>query len=155
MRGLVCVLAFSAFVSVANAADKMAKPEGMLVLNGFSPVEVIDTGAAARGDSKIWSAYQGFQYNFPNAASKAKFDAAPEKYAVKLEGNCPVSSTAAAKVKGNPAIFTLSDKKLFLFKDAAAKSAFDKDPAKYLKQAEALAAASTEAPTTAPKKKGS
>ena len=153
MRIVAMVLALIALVSVVNAADKMAKPEGTLVLNGFSPVEVIDTGAAARGDAKIWSAYQGLQYNFPNAASKAKFDAAPEKYAVKMEGNCPVSSTAASKVKGNPQIFSLFDKKIFLFKDSAAKTTFDKEPAKYAKLAET---ASASEPATAPmKKKGS
>ncbi|MEI6233470.1 MAG: hypothetical protein WCT04_10485 [Planctomycetota bacterium] len=154
MRTFLMVLALSAMAFVGAADKNMAKPEGTLVLGGLSPVEAVDTGAAVRGEAKFWSAHQGFQYNFPNAASKAKFDAAPEQYAVRAEGNCPVSSTATAKVKGNPAVFDLYEKKLFLFKDAAAKAAFSKDKAKFAKAADALVESTTAAPMKK-KKEGS
>ena len=36
-------------------------------------------------------------------------------------------------------MFAIGDKKLFLFKDTAARTAFDKDPAKYAKQADVAA----------------
>ena len=145
MRALIMVMALNAvafmFSGFVSAADKgPAKLEGTLALSGYSPVEAVETGAGVRGEAKIASAYEGFIYNFPNAASKAKFDAAPEKYGVKLEGNCPVALLAGTKVKGNPSIFAINEKRLFLFKDAAAKAAFDKEPAKYAKQADAAAA---------------
>jgi len=153
----MCAAAFSAlfFLSASQgfAADKSAaKLEGTLVLSGFSPVEVIETGSAAHGDARFASAYQGWIYNFPNAASKAKFDAAPEKYAVKLEGNCPVTFATGAKVKGNPQIFALHDKKIYLLKDASAKAAFDREPAKFAKLADA-APASAAMPAGGPMKK--
>ena len=144
MRAVAMVMALSALALLWNGnvnAAAPAKLEGTLVLSGYSPVEAIDTGAGVKGETKFASAYEGYIYNFPTKESKAKFDAAPEKYAVKLEGNCPVNQLAGTKVKGNPGIFAIGEKKLFLFKDAAAKAAFDKEPAKYAKLGDATAAA--------------
>ena len=79
MRKFLMVLALSV-MALAGAADKkmdMAKPEGTLVLGGLSPVEAVDSGAAMRGDSKIWSAYQGWQYNFPNAVHPSRSQLEP------------------------------------------------------------------------------
>jgi YHS domain-containing protein len=130
-----CTVAFGAICSAYasnESGSQFATVDGLLALGGLSPVELVDTGATVQGDLKFSTTYLGYIYQFPNAASKAKFDANREKYNVHLYGYCPVSLAAKQTLKGDPAIFSVFDNRLFIFKDGPAKAMFDRDPSQYV-----------------------
>ena len=105
----------------ANAAEKG------LALDGNSPVALIDTGKTVKGDAAISSTHGNFEYHFVSADEKKTFDDKANAYAIQNGGLDPVS-----KGKGDPKIFSVFRKRIYIFGDQTSKDNFDKDPASYL-----------------------
>jgi len=128
MRWAVCSALLLAS-AVASAAEKEA---AVLALNSACPVGLVDAGHAAQGKDDIASIYKGYTYLFSKPRMKVKFDANPERYAIQLEGYSPVSRTDNRDEKGDPAIYSVHNNRIYIFKDAKQKAEFDLKPEDFL-----------------------
>lgn len=129
---LAAALAFSA---PALAGDEMKHEmkkhgvtEGEVALGGYCPVAYAE-GMAVKGDPMHASRYKGHTFHFANADAKRMFDAEPGKYVVSYDGFCATAVAIGKKVASDPTLFSVYRGKVYLFANAGAKAAFDKDPA--------------------------
>ncbi len=106
-----------------------------LALGGKCPVALVEMNKQMDGKADLTSTYQGFEYHFAMADAKKMFDAAPEKYAIQMNGACVVCKAEGKTAQGDPSNFAVYDKKIYIFPSAQIKDMFIGDPAKYLKAA--------------------
>ena len=128
MRWAVC----SALLLASAMAASAEKNSAQLALNGACPVCLIDAGNVSAGKEDIVSIYKGYTYRFPRPRTKAKFDANPDRYAIQLEGYSPVSRADGKDEKGDPAIYSVFNSRIYIFKDAKQKEEFDRKPEDFL-----------------------
>ncbi|MCZ7646188.1 MAG: YHS domain-containing protein [Planctomycetota bacterium] len=133
---MVCALAFVTF-GAASGSEGSGKSEGSgpqqlaVALDGNCAVCAVG-GKTVKGKDEFKSSYQGLEYKFPTAQIKAKFDAAPDTYAVQDMGHCKVCAVDMKKeVKGNPGIYAVHNGKIYLFVNEEVKKKFVAAPAKY------------------------
>jgi putative intracellular protease/amidase/YHS domain-containing protein len=119
-----------------NSAKSGAAEEGesRLALTGLDPVMLVQ-GKQVEGFEKLSATRKGLQYRFTNAANKAAFDKAPEKYEAQFDGHCAVSPT----LKGTPSIFAVHKGKIYLFYCTFCRGEFLKNPEKYAKPPKTVA----------------
>ena len=130
-RMVSAMLAAFFAIGLASAAERNNQP--ILALNGVCPVCLIDANKEIKGDSKIASHYRGFEYRFPDADTKAIFDKAPDKYAIQHQGQCPVCIYKHEATRADPTIYSIFNKKLYIFANENYKRSFDREPTKYVK----------------------
>jgi hypothetical protein len=80
----------------------------------------------------------GARWKFASSAHRDLFKANPEKYAPQYGGYCAYGVAQGALVKVDPDQFTVLDGKLYLNYDAEIQAKWRKDPAGYIKTADAL-----------------
>jgi|GEM_PF-2664677 len=61
---------------------------GGVALHGYDAVAYFDRSAAVKGSPAYTASYQGIRYQFADAASKAKFEASPQRYLPVYGGFC-------------------------------------------------------------------
>ncbi len=142
MRIILWASILSGVVTGATESSPRATILDAYAFSGNSPVEMIDAGAVIKGKPAFTTNYLGFTYTFPSEASKKKFDANPDQYNIRLDGHCPVSLSHGQVHTGNPALYSMFDQRIFIFKDEAAKAAFDLEPSRYVARRGAATAAS-------------
>ncbi len=106
-----------------------ATMEGEVALGGYCPVAYTAAGKAIKGDPRYATRYLGHKFQFASADAKKMFDADPGKYVVAYDGFCATAMAMGQKVASDPTLFSVYQGKAYLFSNAAAKAAFDKDPA--------------------------
>ena len=79
----------------------------------------------------------GAKWKFSSQANLDLFKSNPEKYAPQYGGYCAYGVTQGNLVKVEPEQFTLRDGKLYLNYDADVQAKWLKDPAGYIKDADA------------------
>jgi hypothetical protein len=79
----------------------------------------------------------GAKWKFASQANLDLFKANPEKYAPQYGGYCAYGVAQGYLVKVEPDQFTLLDGKLYLNYDADVQAKWRKDPAAYIKAADA------------------
>ncbi|HYF51159.1 MAG TPA: hypothetical protein VEJ63_17220 [Planctomycetota bacterium] len=129
---------FSAFLficAIASAADEAADPP--VALRGHCPVCLIDADHVSPGKQEFSSTYKGYKYLFPRKRTKDKFDANPDRYAIQLDGYSPVSRADGKDEKGDPAIYAVYNKKIYIFTNEQQREEFVKDAADILDLREA------------------
>ncbi len=95
-----------------------------LAIGGFDPVAYFanETAQEGRGDFE-WSA-GGAVWRFRNEGNRAAFAARPDIYAPQFGGYDPVDVARGVARAGQPRIWLIADRKLYLFADAANREAF-------------------------------
>ncbi len=126
MKRILSLVAAAALVTGAGALTFAADK---LVAGGYCPVAYAKMGQAVKGDPKIKSTVQGREYHFANAGAKKMFDANPAMFPVAFDGYCATGVAMGKKLESNPEIFVVRDGTTYLFSNAEAKAAFEKDPA--------------------------
>lgn len=101
--------------------------DGAVVLKGLDPVALVE-GKEVAGAEGFTSTLGKFRYRFATAEHKARFDAAPDRFAVQGE-----KCTVMTKVPASPDLFLVHDGKIFLFGSPRCQASFRADPAAYLK----------------------
>lgn len=103
----------------------------VLALKGLCPVCLVN-GKEVEGKEEFASTYGDFIYRFPDADTKAKFDASPASYAIQMKGLCVVCKAAGKDMKGDPSIFAVHEGKIYIFPNDDIRQKFVDNPGKYV-----------------------
>ena len=143
------VLALGATAFLFNTAARAAEPAVNTLknslfggrtdtaINGYDPVAYFTVGKPVKGQDGLVTEWMGAKWKFSSKANLDLFKSDPEKYAPQYGGYCAYGITQGSLVKVEPEQFTLRDGKLYLNYDADVQSKWLKDPAGYIKDADA------------------
>ena len=106
-------------------------------INGYDPVAYFTVGKPLKGQDGLATDWMGAKWKFSSQANLDLFKTNPEKYAPQYGGYCAYGVTQGSLVKVEPDQFTLRDGKLYLNYDADVQAKWLKDPAGYIKDADA------------------
>lgn len=106
-------------------------------INGYDTVAYFTFGKPVKGQDGLVHMWMGAKWKFSTQAHLDLFKANPEKYAPQYGGYCAYGVTQDNLVKVEPDQFTVRDGKLYLNYDADIQARWLKDPAGYIKQADA------------------
>lgn len=106
-------------------------------INGYDTVAYFTVGKPVKGQDGFVHEWMGAKWKFSSAANLELFKANPEKYAPQYGGYCAYGVTQDSLVKVEPDQFTVRDGKLYLNYDADVQAKWAKDPAGYIKAADA------------------
>jgi hypothetical protein len=106
-------------------------------INGYDTVAYFTAGKPVKGLDNLVHEWMGAKWKFSTQANLDLFKGAPEKYAPQYGGYCAYGVTQDNLVKVEPEQFTVRDGKLYLNYDAEIQARWLKDPAGYIKQADA------------------
>ena len=104
---------------------------------GYDPVAYFTDGKPAKGQDAYATDWMGATWKFASKAHLDLFKAAPEKYAPQYGGYCAYGVSQDHLVSIEPDKFRVLDGKLYLNYDADVQATWLKDPAGYIRQADA------------------
>jgi hypothetical protein len=113
----------------------ITSPRTGLALEGFDPVAYFVDQAARLGRPDFEFAYQGATWRFRNSGNRAAFADNPGDYEPRFGGYDPVAISRGAPTPGNPEIWLIWERKLYLFFDLRARDDFMADPRRILAEA--------------------
>jgi YHS domain-containing protein len=106
-------------------------------INGYDTVAYFTDGKPVKGRDGFVHEWMGAKWKFDSQAHLDLFKASPEKYAPQYGGYCAYGVAQDALVKVEPEQFTVREGKLYLNYDADVQAKWKKDPAGFIKQADA------------------
>jgi len=118
---------------VATATERFAKP----MIGGYCPVTYQLSGQAVKGDVKFRQTIRAEVYHLASAEAKAAFIKEPDKFIPQYGGLCAEGVARGKRYAADPTLFAVVDGRTFVFFDAAAKKAFETNPAETIKNADA------------------
>jgi hypothetical protein len=91
-------------------------PEGRRVaLRGYDPVAYFMDGKPMKGSPRYWYSFDDAVYTFRSADHRARFAAAPERYAPQYSGYCAAGVSEGHKQEPDPEAWIIANGKLFVF----------------------------------------
>ena len=108
-----------------------------LAIAGFDPVSYFTDQLAAPGVPEFEAAESGAVWRFRNEGNRASFVSHPEVYGPRFGGYDPVDIGRGVTYAGNPRIWLIVDRRLYLFGREDSRDAFAANPARFLKDADA------------------
>ena len=122
----------SASRPAAQAGSGTKTNAGVVGLQGYCPVCIIDMKKWVKGDAQYSAQYDGKTYLFPSDEQKQMFLKDPSKYTPILGGDCIVALVEMGKrVPGSLQFAALHEDHLYLFSNEKAKSMFQANKVKY------------------------
>jgi len=121
------MLLAAAIIGLSSNAFAQSKSESSAALKGFDPV-MLAQGQEAKGDEKLSINHKGFKYLFTNAENKDRFEKESKRFEIQLDGECPM----APGTEGNPDIFAVYNKRIYIFASEQCLESFKVDPKKYV-----------------------
>jgi YHS domain-containing protein len=106
-------------------------------INGYDTVAYFTVGKPVKGQDALATEWMGAKWKFSTQAHLDLFKANPEKYAPQYGGYCAYGVVQDNLVKVEPDQFTVRDGKLYLNFDADIQAKWLKDPAGFIKAADA------------------
>lgn len=113
-----------------------ARRTGVAIV-GTDPVAYFTDGKAVPGSDAFTTTWQGATWKFASAAHRDLFVADPAKYAPQYGGYCAYGVAQGGLVKIDPTQFTIRDGKLYLNYDNEVQKRWLKDPAGFIREADA------------------
>lgn len=110
---------------------------GDTAILGYDPVAYFTVGKPVKGQDRFVHEWMGAKWMFASQANLEQFKADPVRYAPQYGGYCAYGVVQGALVEIEPDMFTVRDGKLYLNYDADVQALWLKDPAGYIKQADA------------------
>jgi hypothetical protein len=107
-----------------------------LAIDGFDPVAYFIDAAPKEGRAELELRSDGATWRFRNEGNRAAFAAAPGVYAPRFGGHDPMALARGAATPGHPALWLISEQRLYLFYSAEARAAFARDPESAIEAAE-------------------
>jgi YHS domain-containing protein len=104
---------------------------------GYDPVAYFTVGKPVKGRDDLVFEYLGAKWKFSSQAHLDLFKANPQKYAPQYGGYCAYGVSQDHLVSIEPDKFRIVDDKLYLNYDASVQETWLKDPAGYIRQADA------------------
>jgi hypothetical protein len=108
-----------------------------LAIEGFDPVAYFTQSLPIQGLPDFEAAESGAVWRFHNEGNRASFVSHPEVYGPRFGGYDPVDMARGVAYAGNPRIWLIVDRRLYLFGREESRDAFAANPARFLKDAEA------------------
>ena len=106
-------------------------------INGYDTVAYFTDNKPVKGLDTYVTEWNGAKWKFASQAHLDLFKADPDKYAPQYGGYCAYGVTRDYLVKVEPDQFTVREGKLYLNYDADVQATWKKDPAGYIKAADA------------------
>jgi len=134
----IALIAVLAALSGANAATSQRVVTNRfsgLAIDGYDPVAYFTDARPIKGLAELEASQAGAVWRFQNESNRAYFAAHPEIYGPQFGGYDPVDVARGVAVAGNPLIWMVSDKRLYLFGRPESRTAFAANPAKILQDA--------------------
>ena len=103
------------FAGLALTFAAQAEPARRLALKGYDPVSYFDDGKPVKGDARYSYPFDDAVYNFRSAEHRAKFAAAPERYAPQYAAYCAGGVSKGYKVEPDPEAWLIANDKLYVF----------------------------------------
>ncbi|MCF6326363.1 MAG: hypothetical protein L3J21_03610 [Devosiaceae bacterium] len=114
---------------LANSArlvsDMVVDPLTGVALNGFDPVSYFTDEAPMRGSADFEMFWRGVPWYFANEANLEIFSKSPDVYAPLYGGHGAMSLARGFLSDGNPMIYKVLDKRLYLFYSFSNREAFE------------------------------
>ena len=105
-------------------------------ISGYDPVAYFTDTAAVRGDERFEAVHDGAVWRFRNEGNRAAFVGHPEVYAPQFGGHDPVDVARGKVVQSLPQLWTIHEKRLYLFASETSRTAFAANPEGFAKSAE-------------------
>lgn len=112
----------SNFKPVNAVADN---PESRLLLKGADVTAYFTKGLYEQGKPEFRSTYEGVDFRFASAQSKALFDSEPTKYLPQYGGYCADGIVYAIPWGGDADTWKMVNSKLYIFGGQGSKDAFE------------------------------
>lgn len=106
-------------------------------INGYDTVAYFTAGKPVKGQDTLAHDWMGAKWKFASQGNLDLFKASPEKYAPQYGGYCAYGVSQDNLVSVEPDKFKVIDGKLYLNYDADVQATWLKDPASYIKTADA------------------
>ena len=107
-----------------------------LAISGFDPVAYFTETSAVRGDERFEAVHDGAVWRFRNEGNRAAFVSHPEVYAPQFGGYDPIDVARGKVVQGLPQLWTIHEKRLYLFASETSRTAFAANPEGFAKSAQ-------------------
>lgn len=141
MLALQLTAVASVFAPAVQAADAaipvVTDPLTGVALDGFDPVSYFTEPAPLPGRPDFEYDWQGVPWYFANGANRDVFIRSPEVYAPQFGGHAAMALARGYLSDGNPQIFMIVAKRLYLFYSLSNRDAFLQSPGKAIAQARA------------------
>jgi hypothetical protein len=98
-----------------------------LAIDGYDPVAFYTDGKPMPGSPDFEFRYGGAIWRFCNIGNRDAFAARPDIYMPQFGGYDPLGVAHGVAVPGNPSVWSITDGKLFLFRDPDRLAAFIAD----------------------------
>jgi YHS domain-containing protein/thiol-disulfide isomerase/thioredoxin len=122
-----------------------ASSESYVGLDGYCPVELGQNRKWIQGKYEFEMDYKGIGYRFASKANFDQFKKYPDRFAPQVLGCDPVVLSSSHKaIPGRTDFGAFFDGKLYLFKTSDSRTAFKKNPMKYIRIQHALDASKIE-----------
>lgn len=103
-----------------------------MAMAGYDPVAYFVDGKPVEGVSGQEYTWRGATWRFASAANRAAFVEAPEVYAPQFGGYSVVGVARGYPSEGNPFIWAVAKKRLYLFHSPAHKTIWQQDPQRWI-----------------------
>ena len=106
----------------------VADPNSGLAINGYDPVDYFLEGKPVSGKANFEYDFGGAVWRFRNEGNRAAFAADPAVYAPQFGGYDPVGVARGVPLAGDPRLWLVQDRRLYLFYSEDNRAAFSQDP---------------------------
>jgi hypothetical protein len=120
-------LAFSGLAPVLQAATTervVIDRHTGLAIYGIDPVAYFTERKPLAGRADFELRHAGAVWRFENEGNRAAFEADPEVYMPRFGGYDPIGVSRGVATPGKPALWVVSEQRLYLFYTAEARAAF-------------------------------
>jgi hypothetical protein len=107
-----------------------------LAISGYDPVAYFTDGKAMPGNEQLELHFGGAVWRFCNIGNREVFAQRPDVYMPQFGGYDPVAAARGVALPGNPRLWLIAGRRLYLFYNRAAIASFSADPERVIATAE-------------------
>ena len=120
----------------AATTEQVVADHRGIAIDGHDPVAYFVDGAPRLGKGEFEHTFAGVVWRFRNPGNRGAFIANPEVYMPRFGGYDPVAVSREVAVPGDPRLWAIAEKRLYLFYTADALKTFAADSSRIVAAAE-------------------
>ncbi|MEH6546231.1 MAG: YHS domain-containing (seleno)protein [Sneathiella sp.] len=128
-------LSTALFTSAFAAGNDVNATTTGLAMRGFDPVSYFQDSGPVAGGLKYTTEYNGATYRFASKDNKEEFEADPVAFTPAYGGYCAFGTAMGFKFDGDPSVWKIVDKKLYLNLSPAVQKRWVSEEADFIVQA--------------------
>jgi hypothetical protein len=125
------------FTGAALAQKPPVYSDSAGAIRGYDPVAYFTEARPVKGSKQFTHRWNGAEWRFASDENRARFAAAPEKYAPQYGGYCAYGVAGGYAVKIEPDAWSVVDGKLYLNYDRGVQASWQKDAPGFIRKANA------------------